>query len=269
MPPQPYVIRMPRQPRTHLPNAILHVTSRGVEKRLVYLCERDNLVFLKHMSGAIKESDASLFAYCLMGNHFHMLIAVREAPLSGLMHRLLTRYSLYFNRTYARVGHLFQGRYWAEHCEDLGYLINLAAYIHKNPVRAGLVPDVAKWPWSSHHEFVSGGGQLIDLSRLEEITGMTPEALCESYIERIGAVSTPPEPSKDIREVIRQVAEKHGIGVGALLSGQRGATMTRVKSELVAWADRNGIPDDLLASVLNCSASAISQIRRRSCHFRA
>ena len=132
-----------REPRIHYPGAVYHVMSRGVERRVIFSSDTDRRTFLTYLIDAIQRFNLSVFAYCLMGNHFHMLLAVRDIPLETAMKNLLSHYALYFNWKHERVGHLFQGRYGALVCQNIDYIVQLIAYIHLNPVRAGLAPTPA------------------------------------------------------------------------------------------------------------------------------
>lgn len=127
--------------------------ARGVDGRIVYTDDRDRHNFLRALGRLKREAPFSLLAYCLMGNHFHLAIQVRETALSSLMHRLLTSYVMTFNKRHERTGHLFQARYKAIPCRNDSYLLALVRYIHMNPVRAGLTTDPALWPWSSHAQY--------------------------------------------------------------------------------------------------------------------
>ncbi len=88
-----------------------------------------------------------------MSNHIHLLIETRDVLLSKTMQGINQRYTMYFNRKYKTVGHLFQGRYKAVLCDRDAYLLLLVKYIHMNPVRAKIVEDISKYQWSSHHEY--------------------------------------------------------------------------------------------------------------------
>jgi hypothetical protein len=89
-----------------------------------------------------------------MPNHLHLLIEMGKIPVSKVLQRLHTTYTLYFNKKYNRVGHVFQGRYKAILCDKDAYLLELIRYIHLNPVRAGLVVDAQDYPWSSHRIYL-------------------------------------------------------------------------------------------------------------------
>lgn len=136
--------------RIHFPGAIYHVINRGNNKGNIFIDEKDYNVFLKLIRELKQEKDFSLYCYCLMPNHFHLLIEVNEEPLSKIMQSLLTSYAIYFNARHNRSGHLFQGRYKAIICDQEEYLLRLVRYIHLNPKRAHLVKDISEYKWSSH-----------------------------------------------------------------------------------------------------------------------
>lgn len=144
---------MPRAPRIHYPGAVYHVMARGVDGRAIFVDDDDRHAFITVIRRVRSESAFTLIAYCLMGNHFHFAIRSEGAPISVVMHRLLTTYVIGFNRRHEREGHLFQARFKSVLCLDDRYLIALVRYIHQNPVRAGITSTPGDWPWSSHREF--------------------------------------------------------------------------------------------------------------------
>lgn len=144
---------MPRPPRIHYPGAVYHVMARGVDGRQIFIDDRDRRDFLRIILALRSETQFSILAYCLMGNHFHFAARVGSTPLSHIIQRLLTKYVLGFNQRHDREGHLFQARYKAALCLNDAYLITLIRYIHMNPVRAGLTKAPEDWPWSSYSEY--------------------------------------------------------------------------------------------------------------------
>lgn len=260
---------MSRQHRTYRPDSICHVTSRGVERRDIFLEDRDRHVFLRYMQEALQAGKAALLAYCLMDNHFHLMVAQREVSMSILMHALLTRYSTYFNHVYQRVGHLFQGRFHSEVCEDDAYLIHLPVYIHRNPVRAKMVNAAGEWKWSGHQELVSGQGHQLDLARLEELTGMGLSEFRRRYLERMADAGASMKPGLDAHGMLQHLARIHAVELHAIFDGKRCPRAYRVKHELLRWGDKNGISDAELATVLRCSEEALRQFRHRSRDKRA
>jgi putative transposase len=141
---------MSRPLRLEYPGALWHVTSRGNEKSAIFLDDSDRRLFLGVLAEVVQLCSWRLHAYVLMGNHFHLLLETPETNLSRGMHRLNAIYSQKFNAQHDRVGHLMQGRFKSILVEKERHLLELVRYLVLNPVRAGLVTDVAEWPWSNY-----------------------------------------------------------------------------------------------------------------------
>ncbi len=144
---------MPRAARLDAAGLLQHVIVRGIEKRDIFLNEKDRQLFLERFSRLLKETRTDCFAWALMSNHFHLLLRPTQNKLATFMRRLLTWYAVTFNRRHKRVGHLFQNRYKSIVCEEEPYLLELVRYIHLNPIRAGLAKDLAElnhYKWSGH-----------------------------------------------------------------------------------------------------------------------
>jgi putative transposase len=145
---------MPRSPRIQFPGAFYHVTSRGNQKQPVFYTPWDRARFLDGLKEIHDKAGFLVHAYCLMDNHYHLLIETKQANLSQGMQHLNTAYTIYFNRRHRRVGHLFQGRFKAILIEAETYALELSRYIHLNPVRAGLSPFPESHPWSSYRDYI-------------------------------------------------------------------------------------------------------------------
>ena len=143
---------MARQIRIEYPGAIYHVTSRGNDRKAIYETKSDRYKFLGLLEQACKRYQWSVYSYCLMDNHYHLLIETREATLSKGMRHLNGVYTQWYNNTRKekRFGHLFQGRYKAILVERDSYLLELTRYIVLNPIRANMVTDLMDYPWSSY-----------------------------------------------------------------------------------------------------------------------
>jgi len=141
---------MARPLRLEFPGALYHITARGNERKEIYREQEDYILFLKTLSQVVEETGWLLHAYCLMPNHYHLLLETPEANLSKGMRQLNGIYTQRFNRKYKRSGHLFQGRYKAFLVEKEMYLLELCRYIALNPVRAKIVDNPEKWPYSSY-----------------------------------------------------------------------------------------------------------------------
>ena len=154
---------MPRAPRVHFPGALFHVMARGVGGRDLYLDSADYLAFLNLIAEVKEALPFKLYAYCLMSNHFHLLLQELEATSSMIMHNIMSRYAHFFRKRRQWVGHLFQSRYKAILCNKDSYLLELLRYIPLNPVRANIVKDPAAWQWSSHRNYLQGRSDgLVD-----------------------------------------------------------------------------------------------------------
>jgi putative transposase len=141
---------MARPLRIEFAGALYHVTSRGNERREIFFSDEDRATFLGVLGDVVVRFDWLCHAYCLMGNHYHLLVETPEANLSKGMRQLNGVYTQLINRTQRRVGHLFQGRFKGILVQKEAYLLEVARYIVLNPVRAGMVADPAAWGWSSY-----------------------------------------------------------------------------------------------------------------------
>ncbi len=145
---------MARKPRIFFPGAFYHCLNRGNRRKPLFLSDDDYLFMLDCLNQAIGKFGALLHGYCLMPNHFHLLIQAQQVPLSTLMRSCLTRYAQHFNRIHHLTGHVFQGRYRAILCQKESYLLELMRYVHLNPVRAHLVEAPQQWRWSSLNDYL-------------------------------------------------------------------------------------------------------------------
>jgi putative transposase len=144
---------MARQPRLDTPGALHHVMGRGIERTTIFCTDRDREDFLNRLADLCLDGNLRVYAWCLLSNHFHLLVRTGRQPISRSMRKLLTGYVVNFNLRHKRHGHLFQNRYKSIICEDDPYLLELTRYIHLNPLRAGLVGDMiglSNYRWTGH-----------------------------------------------------------------------------------------------------------------------
>jgi len=141
---------MARPLRIEYEGAVYHVTSRGNARSDIYLSDDDRQMFLDVLEHVVDRFDWLCHAYCLMTNHFHLMIETPQANLSLGMRQLNGMYTQRFNRTHGRAGHVFQGRFKSIVVDKDAYLLELSRYIVRNPVAAGMVADAGDWPWSSY-----------------------------------------------------------------------------------------------------------------------
>jgi len=141
---------MARPLRIEFAGALYHVTARGNAQQDIYADDDDRQQFLSLLQHTVDRYDWYCHAYCLMGNHYHLLIETNSPTLSKGMKFLNGTYTQSFNRRHKRVGHVFQGRFKAILVQKDSYLLELARYIALNPVRAQIVRSAKDWPWSSY-----------------------------------------------------------------------------------------------------------------------
>jgi len=145
---------MARPLRIEFPGALYHISSRGNAKQDIFFDEEDFTDFLTVLCQVVKRYHFVLHSYCLMHNHFHLLIETLEGNLSRGMRQLNGIYTQHINKRYQRVGHFFQGRYKSILVEKENYLLHLSRYIVLNPVRADMVTHPREWPWSSYTQLI-------------------------------------------------------------------------------------------------------------------
>jgi putative transposase len=142
---------MARPLRIQFPGAIYHITSRGNNKANIFLSNKDRDCFLEILSSTVERYQWICHSYCLMDNHYHLLIETINPNLSKGMRQLNGIYTQTFNYIHRKVGHIFQGRFKSILVEQETYLLTLCGYIVLNPVRAGMVEHPQQWPWSSYN----------------------------------------------------------------------------------------------------------------------
>jgi putative transposase len=145
-----YRRRVARPLRIQFPGALYHVTARGNGRQAIYWDENDCNSFLGILARAVSRFAWLCHAFCLMGNHYHLLIETPRPNLAQGMRDLNGTYAQDFNNRHGQVGHLFQGRYGAILVQKESHLLELSRYIVRNPVHAGLCAHPADWPWTSY-----------------------------------------------------------------------------------------------------------------------
>ncbi|MGN0494089.1 MAG: transposase [Acutalibacteraceae bacterium] len=143
---------MPRKARKKSETGIYHVIFRGINQQQIFEDSEDYGKFLKILKDCKAISEFKIFAYCLMGNHIHLLIQEDKEPIEQVMKRIATRFVYWYNIKYRRAGHLFQDRFKSEPVEDDAYFLTVIRYIHQNPIKAG-ISDNLDYEYSSYNEF--------------------------------------------------------------------------------------------------------------------
>jgi REP element-mobilizing transposase RayT len=277
---------MARPPRVHQPGLVFHVISRGNGRQNVFLEDADFRRFLDLLAKVKERTPFDLFAYCLMPNHFHLLIRVGRFEISRIMQQLLTRYACFFNAKRRRPGHLFQSRFKAKLCGKDSYLLELVRYIHLNPVRAKIVDDPVQWTWSGHREYLGlPGRRLADLDFIRSFFGGGEPAARRRYLKFVRAVpeTTPSSdaaalaagadesgdraetaPARGDEESLARIAEDVCAELGAEIEKVRGATrrreVSRARRALIERAVSRGLRPSVVAAFIGRSPAAVSKV---------
>lgn len=160
---------MPTKRRQWYPGASYHVTARGNHKNNIFNNKEDFIYYL----GLIKETlqyyiddEYEILSYCLMTNHVHMMIKVKEKPLGPFIGRINSKYAKYYNKKYDYIGHLFQDRYFSEVIKSDYQILQTSKYIHLNPVRAKMVEMPENYKWSTYAMYIGKEKEEIICSNM-------------------------------------------------------------------------------------------------------
>ena len=179
----PYAERMPRPARNFHSGGIYHVTSRGNRKQPLYIEQGDFELFLALFTRTAARLNWNCPSFCLMPNHYHLVIQTQDENLSAGMQTLNGRYAQAFNARYETSGHAFQGRFHAVTVESDKHLLELSRYLALNPVRAGLCSAPEAWPWGSYR-FIVGAApapRCLHVRRALEYWDQNPRRARERF----------------------------------------------------------------------------------------
>ena len=212
---------MSRPLRLEFAGALYHVTSRGDRRENIYESDQDRRVFLCLLGEVCDTYNWVCYAYCLMSNHYHLVIETLDANLSKGMRQLNGEHTRLFNRAHNRVGHVYQGRYAAIHVDKEAYLLELARYVVLNPVRAGMAGHARHWPWSSYRAMVGAATapDWLHIDWLLAAFGTTKSAAIEAYIRFVQAGKDQPGPWVDLRNQVYLGGEQFVQHLQTLLDG--------------------------------------------------
>ena len=135
----------------------------GINHQSIFEDDEDYEKFIETLRSSKALSEYGIYAYCLMRNHFHLLLKVGKDDLEMVVKRIAGSYVYWYNLKYRRCGHLFQDRYKSEAVEDDPYLLTVIQYIHQNPIKAGLCNCVSEHKYSSFGEYVTEDSRLVDV----------------------------------------------------------------------------------------------------------
>lgn len=173
---------MPRTMRQKSSTGIYHVLTRGVNQQRIFEDDEDFSSYLEILARVKREAPFTLFAYCLMSNHVHLLLREEDVPLSRVIQRIGVSYAYRFNQRHDRSGHLFQDRFKSQPVEDDGYFATVLRYIHCNPVKAGICQSAREYRWGSCHVL----GRTNSLVDEDSLFAIVPRAEIGSLLGSAG-----------------------------------------------------------------------------------
>ncbi len=224
---------MPRTARIVGNSGFYHIVSRGNGKQILFEEDADYLFFLKLLKKTRQEEDFSILAYCLMENHFHLLLKI-GTDMGRIMKRICTTYALYFNEKYEHVGHLFQGRYKSVPVESDAALMSVVRYIHNNPVKAGICM-ADQYRWSSWRSYIRGNGIAetdLVLGLAGGTDGFRAMSMQEDDSEHLEFRERRRLSDRAAREIIRNKLNlESGIQIKAMNRNSRDPAIRRLKQE--------------------------------------
>ena len=215
---------MARQMRIEYAGALYHIMSRGNGRGVIYLNDEDRKLFLATLQNVIERYGWKCYAYCLMNNHYHLLVETPGANLSIGMRQLNGVYTQSFNRAHKSTGHVFQGRFKAHVVEKQNYLLILSAYIALNPVRGKLVKKSEDWAWSSYRMTlgIDSVPNWLDARYIRDQFGSSEKTARKNYERFVADQSNKSTPWNDVTgqvllgehdfivEMCEKIADKQG-----------------------------------------------------------
>jgi len=254
---------MPRKPRIEIAG-YYHIVNRGVEQRVVFKEAEDYEKFEELLCFYSSSYGVTIHNYCIMSNHYHLLIEIGEDRLSKFMRQINMNYAIYFNKKYKRSGHLWQGRFKSWFITDEAYLYTLILYIEQNPLKAKIINKIEEYPYSTAHYFLSKES--------------LPDCLKNSYIaqnyhedrEAIEAFLNSPIDNSILQELKRGASLVEAPNIDKIAKEE---DLKALFKDLIDKKDRNskivkaykkGFSQHMIAKVLGISQPAVFGIIKRS-----
>ncbi len=200
---------MSRYPRSYIKTIYFHVITQGINKNYIFEREEDIKYYIKIMYNLIEKQKVEIVAYCIMNNHAHMLIKAEEIKeLSKYMQRLNTKYAIYYNKKYEKVGYVFRDRYKSEGIYSEEQLYSCINYIYNNPVKAGMCNKAEEYPYSNHRKIKNNIVEDYNFIDINENDGICQNVLEKFLIENNLELEYLKANKRKLRELIMILKQK-------------------------------------------------------------
>ncbi len=252
---------MPRKLRIEIPG-YYHIINRGVEQRVVFYQKEDFKKFEELLCDNLKVFDINLHSFCLMSNHYHILVETKNENLSKFMRQINMNYAIYFNKKYKRVGHLWQGRYKSVYITDEAYLYTLIQYIEQNPLKAKIIDKIGAYPYQSSYYLLNNN---------------IPKCLSNSWLSKnFGKKDGLEEflytkPDEDTLQELKKASMlteapniKNNLNEKKLKNIFSNATDKKIRNKKIVSAYKKGYSQHLIAKVLGLSQPTVNAIIKRN-----
>jgi REP element-mobilizing transposase RayT len=254
---------MARIPRLNMAG-FHHIVNRGVARDNVYKCDEDKDKYLEILCKACRTYKVNVHDYCLMDNHYHLLIETTSENLSLFMRQINSNYAIYFNKKYKRTGHLWQGRYKSWYIVDKKYLYDLFRYIEHNPIEAKIANKIGEYPFTLLATVLNGDLEVIPCAEHSQIK---KEIEYEGIREHLEVALTEGELKElEIRQKKKIVQKEHSYGYDRekTLEEHFGNFKNREeRNRAIMEALDDGYGQAEVARYLNITASAIAKVRKK------
>jgi len=250
---------MPRQQRDKSNTGYYHIMIKGNDRKDIFIDDQDKMHFIEILKTKKENNRYGLIAFCIMDNHAHLLLQEREEDIANIMKRINISYVFYFNKKYKKTGHLFQDRYRSEKIEDDSYLLMATRYIHKNPVKAGIVKKAEKYKWSSYKAYIEEDTVLAKAIDKELVLGIFSEDKKEAREEFIEFTNMKEEDKFiEIDEKANRMEESKAIKLWEELAKSE----ENLEEKLKKFKEKTNLPLRKLAEITGINKDKINKITK-------
>lgn len=260
---------MPRPIRLKSENGLYHVMARGNRRKVIFHNDEDKKRFINILSHKKKDVSFTLLAFCIMDNHYHLLIKEEKESLSTIMKMINSTYATHYNSKYEGIGHVFQDRYRSEAIHNDTYLLSVARYIHNNPKKAGMVNNCRDYPWSSYQNYIyyKKNNELLNVSYILDLYSLDKDKAVNKFMTFTEEANTDlylddfceKEEEDKIRKYIESVIEETKISKDEIMSNRK---YIKLRSDIIRNIKANSMLQiSKIANILGIDKQVIYRVK--------